>query len=213
MFIRSCVHTQSMNHPPKVCSSVDLKAHNQNQEKQSPNGSKGSWEIETGTQEVASSIEQELAPQQQEEGQTGRGKVMGLHDQMALNGVSVNGKRSAAVNSPHSISFESPSQMNNGYIQKNEKMSGDYDSPSPSSLSFTQSNSPLVSSEMQGESNIKTPIQEKRTDQETRHVGSIISDNVRNSQSVKTVKRTYQIGQNTGESLRNNIAKFRRKNQ
>ncbi|MCK1994915.1 hypothetical protein GW626_01525 [Peribacillus muralis] len=193
--------------------SVDLKAQNQNQEKQSPNGSKGSWEIETGTQEVASSIEQEMAPQQKEEGQTGRGKVMGLHDQMALSGVSGNGKRSAVVNSPHSISFGSPSQMNNGDIQKNEKMSGDYDSHSPSSPSFSQSNSPSVSSEMQGESNMKTPLQEKRTDRETRHVGSIISDNVRNSQSVKTAKHTYQIGQNTGESLRNNIAKFRRKNQ
>lgn len=193
--------------------SVDLTAQDQNQEKQSSNGSKGSWEIETGTQEVASSIEQEMAPQQQEEGQTGRGKVMGLHDQMALNGVSGNGKRSAAVNSPHSISFRSPSQMNNGDIQKNEKMSGDYDSPSPSSPSFSQSNSPLVSSEMQGESNMKTQLQEKRSDRETCHVGSIISNNVRNSQSVKMVKRTYQIGQNTGESLRNNIAKFRRKIQ
>ena len=50
------------------------------------------------------------------------------------------------------------------------------------------------------------PLQEKRTDREIRHVGSIISDNVRNSQYVKTVKRTYQIGQNTGESLRGNIA-------
>ncbi|WP_057914481.1 pLS20_p028 family conjugation system transmembrane protein [Peribacillus muralis] len=194
--------------------SVDLKAQDQSQEKQSPNGSKGSWEFEIGTQEVSSSIEQEMAQQQQqEEGQTGRGKVMGLHDQMALNGVSGNGKRSAAVNSPHSISSGSPSQINNGDIQKNEKMSGDYNNPSPSPPSFSQSNSPSVSSEMQGESNMKTPLQEKRTDRETRHVGSIISDNVRSSQSVKTVKHTYQIGQNTGESLRNNIAKFRRKNQ
>ncbi|MFJ7471745.1 pLS20_p028 family conjugation system transmembrane protein [Peribacillus frigoritolerans] len=191
--------------------SVDLKVQDQSQEKQSPNGSKGSWEFDTGTQEVSSSIEQEMA-QQQEEGQTGRGKVMGLHDQMALNGVSGNGKRSAAVNSPHSISSGSPSQLNNGNIQKNEKISGDYDSPSPSPPSFSQSNSPSVSSEMQGESNMKTPLQEKRTNRETRHVGSIVSDNVRSSQSVKTVKRTYQIGQSTGESLRNNIAKFRRKN-
>ncbi|CEG24544.1 pLS20_p028 family conjugation system transmembrane protein [Peribacillus simplex] len=197
--------------------SVDLKTQDRNQEKQSQNGSKGSWEIETGTQEVASSIEQEMEPQQQEKGQTGRGKVMGLHDQMALNGVSngvsSNGKRSAVVNSPHFISFGSPSQMNNGDIQKTEKESGDYDSPSPSSPSYSQSDSPLVSSEMQGESNMKTPLQQKRTDREIRHVGSIISDNVLNSPSVKTVKRTYQIGQNTGESLRNNIAKFRRKDQ
>ncbi|WP_249599418.1 hypothetical protein, partial [Peribacillus frigoritolerans] len=87
------------------------QANNKNQEKQSPNGSNGSWEIETGTQEVASSIEQEMAPQQQEEGQTGRGKVKGLHDQMALNGVSGNGKRIAAVNSPHSIASGSPNQF------------------------------------------------------------------------------------------------------
>ncbi|MEW5596910.1 pLS20_p028 family conjugation system transmembrane protein [Peribacillus frigoritolerans] len=191
--------------------SADLKAQDQNQEKQSPNGSKGSWEIETGTQEVASSIEQEIA--QQQEGQTGRGKLMGLHDQMALNGVSGNGKRSAAVNSPHPILSGSPNQMNNDDIQKNEKMSGDYDSASPSSPSFSQSNYHSVSSKMQAEPNMETSLQEKRTDREIRHVGSIFSDNVQNSQSVKTVKRTYQIGQNTGESLRNNIAKFRRKHQ
>ncbi|MFE0506906.1 pLS20_p028 family conjugation system transmembrane protein [Peribacillus butanolivorans] len=189
--------------------SADLKAQDQNQEKQRPNGSEGSSEIETGTQEVVSSIEQEMAQQKQEEGHKG----LGLHDQMDLNGVSNNGKRSAAVYSPHSISSGSPSQMNSGDIQKNKKMSGDYDSPSPSSTSFSQSNCPSVLSEMHGESNMKTPLQEKRTDRETRHVGSIISDNLRNSQSVKTVKRTYHIGQNTGESLRNNIAKFRRKNQ
>ncbi|MBT2719066.1 pLS20_p028 family conjugation system transmembrane protein [Bacillus sp. ISL-57] len=193
--------------------SADLMAQDQNQEKQSPNGSDGSREIETGTQEVASSIEQEMAKQQQGEGQTGKGKVIGLHDQMALNGVSSNGKRSASVNSAYFIPSGSPSQMNNGDIQKNKKMSGDYDSSSPSLSSFSQSNYPSVSSKMQGEANMKTPLQEKRTDRETRHVGSIISDNVRNSQSVKTVKRTYQIGQNTGEILRNNIAKFRRKNQ
>ncbi|MCU6603939.1 hypothetical protein OCO53_26230 [Peribacillus frigoritolerans] len=204
--------TQPVSNGSESGYSADLKAQDQSQEKQSPNGSKGSWEFDTGTQEVSSSIEQEMAQQQQEEGQTGRGKVMGLHDQMALNGVSGNGKRSAAVNSPHSISSGSPSQINNGDIQKNEKISGDYDSPSPSPPSFSQSNSPSVSSEMQGESNMKTPLQVKRTDRETRHVGSIVSDNVRSSQSVKTVKRTYQIGQSTGESLRNNIAKFRRKN-
>ncbi|QOS92062.1 pLS20_p028 family conjugation system transmembrane protein [Peribacillus sp. JNUCC41] len=193
--------------------SADLKAQDQNQEKQSPNGSKGSREIETGTQEVASSIEQEMAQQKQEEGHKGIGKVIGLHDQMDLNGASNNGKQSAAVNSPHSISSGSPNQMNNDDLQKNEKMSGDYDSASPSSPSFSQSNYHSVSSEMQEEPNMETSLQEKRTDRETRHVGSIISDNVRNDQSVKTVKRTYQIGQNTGESLRNNIAKFRRKDQ
>ncbi|MFY0779047.1 pLS20_p028 family conjugation system transmembrane protein [Peribacillus simplex] len=186
--------------------SADLKAQDQNQEKQSPNVSDGSSEIETGTQEVASSIEQEMAQQKQEEGYKGIGKVIGLHEQMDLNGVSNNGKRSAAVNSPHSISSGSPNQMNNGHIQKNEKMPGDYDSLSPPSPSFSHSNYPSVSS------NIKK-TKEKGTDRETRHVGSIIADNMRNSQSVKTVKRTYQIGQNTGESLRNNIAKFRRKNQ
>ncbi|MFC9598110.1 pLS20_p028 family conjugation system transmembrane protein [Peribacillus butanolivorans] len=190
--------------------SADLKAQDQNQEKQSPNGSEGSSEIETGRQEVASSIEQEMVQQKQEEGHKGIGKVIGLHDQMDLNGVS---KRSTAVNSPHSISSGSPNQIKNDDIQKNEKMSGDYDSASPSSPSFSQSNYPSVSSEMQAEPNMETSLQEKRTHRETRHVGSIISDNVRNSLSVNTVKRTYQIGQNTGESLRNNIAKFRRKDQ
>ncbi|CAH0309765.1 hypothetical protein SRABI96_04937 [Peribacillus sp. Bi96] len=205
--------TQPVSNGSKSGHSVDLKAQDQNQEKQSPNGSEDPREIETGTQEVASSIEQEMAQQQQEKGQTGKGKVIGLHDQMALNGVSSNGKRSAAVNSPHFISSESPSQMNNGDVQKNEKISSDYDSPSPSSPSFSQSNFPSVSSEMQAEPNKETPLQEKGTDRETRHVGSLIADNVQNSQSVKTVKRTYQIGQNTGESVRNNIAKYRRKKQ
>ncbi|WP_342603854.1 pLS20_p028 family conjugation system transmembrane protein [Peribacillus sp. FSL E2-0159] len=194
--------------------SADIKAREQNQEKQSPNGSKSSGEIETGTQEGASSIEQEMTQQQQEKGQTGKGRVIGLHDQMVLNGVSSNGKLSAAaVNSPHSISSGSSNKMNIGDIQKNEKMSGDYDSVSPSSLSFSQSNYPSGSSEMEAEPNKETPIQEKGTDRETLHVGSLIANNVLNSQSVKTIKRTYQIGQNTGESLRNNIAKFRRKNQ
>ncbi|MFJ8071837.1 pLS20_p028 family conjugation system transmembrane protein [Peribacillus sp. NPDC096447] len=192
--------------------SADLKAQDQNQEKQSLNGSEGSSEIETEMLGVTSSIEQEMAQQQQqEEGQTG--KVIGLHDQMALKGVSSNGKRNAAVNRPHSISSGSPNQMNNGDVQKNEKILSDYDSPSPSSPSFSQLNFPSVSSEMQAEPNKETPLQEKGTDRETRHVGSIISDNVQNSQSVKTVKRTYQIGQNTGASVRNNIAKYRRKKQ
>lgn len=41
-----------------------------------------------------------------------------------LNGVSSNGKQSTAVNSPHSTSSGTPNQINNGDIQKNEKMSG-----------------------------------------------------------------------------------------
>ncbi|MGE8022124.1 pLS20_p028 family conjugation system transmembrane protein [Peribacillus frigoritolerans] len=211
--LRAIGQDQSREQTPngfKSGHSTHLKAQDQNQEIQSPNGSEGSSEIETGTQEVASSIEQEMAQQKQEEGHKGIGKVIGLHDQMDLNGVS---KRSAAVNSPHSISSGSPNQMKNDDIQKNKKMTGDYDCASPSSPSFSQSNYPSVSSEMQAKPNMETSLQEKRTDRETRHVGSVISENVRNSQSVKTVKRTYQIGQNTGESLRNNIAKFRRQNQ
>ncbi|MEC0301183.1 pLS20_p028 family conjugation system transmembrane protein [Peribacillus frigoritolerans] len=242
--------------------SADFKAQDQNQEKQSLNGSEGSGEIETGTQEVASSIEQEMAQQQQQEGQTGKGKVVGLHDQMDLNSVSSNKKRSAAANnSPHSISSgsltkvgnsdlqknetgdihplsssspaqsnypsiseemqldsnsvssELPSQVNNGDFQRSEEISSGFNEASNSPVSFSQSNNSSVSSEMQQESNNIMPLQEKRTDRETRHIGSIISDNLRNSQSVKTVKRTYQIGKNTGESLRENIAKFRRKGQ
>ncbi|MCK1985998.1 MULTISPECIES: pLS20_p028 family conjugation system transmembrane protein [unclassified Peribacillus] len=242
--------------------SADFKVQDQNQEKQSLNGSEGSGEIETGTQEVASSIEQEMAQQQQQEGQTGKGKVVGLHHQMDLNSVSSNKKRSAAANnSPHSISSgsltkvgnsdlqknetgdihplsssspaqsnypsiseemqldsnsvssELPSQVNNGDFQRSEEISSGFNEASNSPVSFSQSNNSSVSSEMQQESNNIMPLQEKRTDRETRHIGSIISDNVRNSQSVKTVKRTYQIGQNTGESLRENIAKFRRKGQ
>ncbi|MEC0276111.1 pLS20_p028 family conjugation system transmembrane protein [Peribacillus frigoritolerans] len=242
--------------------SADFKAQDQNHEKQSLNGSEGSGEIETGTQEVASSIEQEMAQQQQQEGQTGKGKVVGLHDQMDLNSVSSNKKRSAAANnSPHSISSgsltkvgnsdlqknetddihplsssspaqsnypsiseemqldsnsvssELPSPVNNSDFQRSEEISSGFNEASNSPVSFSQSNNSSVSSEMQQESNNIMPLQEKRTDRETRHIGSIISDNVRNSQSVKTVKRTYQIGQNTGESLRENIAKFRRKGQ
>lgn len=239
--------------------SADLKSEDKNQEKQSPNGSEGSGEIETGTQEVASSIDQEMA-QQQQQGQTGKGKVVGLHDQMDLNSVSSNKKRSAAANnSPHSISSgsltkvgnsdfqknetgdihplsssspaqsnypsiseemqldsnsissELPSQVNNGDFQRSEEISCGFNAASNSPDSFSQSNNSSVSSEMQQESNNVIPLQEKRTDRETRHVGSVIADNVRNNESVKTVKRTYQIGQNTGESLRKNIAKYRRK--
>ncbi|WP_152983836.1 hypothetical protein [Peribacillus muralis] len=66
---------------------------------------------------------------------------------------------------------------------------------------------------MQAEPNKETPLQEKRTDRETRHLGQVVADKVRNNPSVKTVKRTYQIGQNTGESLSRNIAKFRKNNR
>lgn len=192
--------------------SANIKVQDKNQEKQNLYGSEGSEEIETGTQEVASSIEQEMTQQPKEE-QTGKGKVIGLHDQMALNSVSSNGKRSAVINSPSSISSGSPNQMNDGDIQKIEKKTGVYYSPSPSAPSFLQSNYSSASSDMQGESNMKTLLQEKGIDRKTPHVGSIIADNVQNSQSIKTVKRTYQIGQNTGESIRRNIAEFRRKKQ
>jgi hypothetical protein len=66
---------------------------------------------------------------------------------------------------------------------------------------------------MQTESKNVIPLQVKRTDRETRHLGQVVADKVRNNPSVKTVKRTYQIGQNTGESLSENIAKFRKSNR
>ncbi|MCP1156198.1 hypothetical protein NKS27_28040, partial [Peribacillus frigoritolerans] len=177
----------------------------------------------------------------------------GLHQEMASKGVSSNAKRSAAVNSPHSIS----SGTNSSDIKRDEKMSGESDRSISSSPSFSQSNYPSVSSEMQGQSNLISsgspsqisnndnefeqvvsspvsfsqsnnqsvpsemqtesknviPLQEKRTDRETRHLGQVVADKVRNNPSVKTVKRTYQIGQNTGESLSRNIAKFRKNNR
>ncbi|MFD4820121.1 pLS20_p028 family conjugation system transmembrane protein [Peribacillus butanolivorans] len=55
--------------------------------------------------------------------------------------------------------------------------------------------------------------QETKTVRETRHVGNVISDNVRNNKTVQKVQRSYQIGQNTGQSVRKNIAKFSRKNR
>ncbi|ECP9029945.1 pLS20_p028 family conjugation system transmembrane protein [Peribacillus frigoritolerans] len=232
--------------------SVDSKGQDKNQENQSPNGfneigSEPSEDMNAGMQEVASSLEQEMGKQEQKQGEN---NVPGLHQEMASKGVSSNAKRSAAVNSPHSIS----SGSNNSHIEKNEKMSGDYESSSPSSPSFSQSNYPSVSSEMQGQSNsissgspsqisnndngfdqvvsspvsfsqsnnqsvpseMQTesknviPLQEKRTDRETRHLGQVVADKVNNNPSVKSVKRTYQIGQNTGESLSRNIAKFRK---
>ena len=56
-------------------------------------------------------------------------------------------------------------------------------------------------------------VQETETVRETRHVGNVISDNVRNNKTVQKVQRSYQIGQNTGQSVRKNIAKFSRKNR
>ena len=56
-------------------------------------------------------------------------------------------------------------------------------------------------------------VQETKSVRETRHVGNVISDNVRNNKTVQKVQRSYQIGQNTGQSVRKNIAKFSRKNR
>lgn len=188
-------------------------AQDKNQENQSPkgfnentNGSEASEELATGRQEVASSLEQEMAQQTEE-----KNSMPGLHQEMASKGFSSNGRQSAAVNSLHSISSGSPTQ--NDDLQKNEEMSGGYHSPSSQSPSFSQSNYPSVSSEMQEESNNVIPLQEKRTDRVTRDLGQIISDKVQNNSSVKTVKRTYQIGQNTGENIRKNIARYRRDRQ
>ncbi|MDQ0859683.1 hypothetical protein [Bacillus sp. V2I10] len=160
--------------------------------------------------EVASSLEQDMEQQEQD---NERNYVPGLHQEMASKGFSSNGKQSAAVSSPHSISSGLPTQMNNRDIQKNEKMSGESDGSISSSLSFSQSNFPSVSSEMQEQSKNVIPLQEKRTDRETPHIGQIASDKTLNNPSVSTVKRTYQIGQNTGESVIRNIAKFSRENR
>ncbi|WJE45236.1 hypothetical protein QRD90_00045 (plasmid) [Peribacillus frigoritolerans] len=237
--------------------SADSKGQDKNQENQSPNGfnenansSEPSEDMNAGIQEVASSLEQEMGQQEQKQG---KNNMPGLHQEMASKGVSSNAKRSAAVNSPHSIS----SETNSSDIKRDEKMSGESDRSISSSPSFSQSNYPSVSSEMQGQSNsissgspsqisnndnefeqvvsspvsfsqsnnqsvpseMQTesknviPLQEKRTDRETRHLGQVVADKIRNNPSVKTVKRTYQIGQNTGESLSRNIAKFRKNNR
>ncbi|MGM0924652.1 MAG: pLS20_p028 family conjugation system transmembrane protein [Bacillota bacterium] len=55
--------------------------------------------------------------------------------------------------------------------------------------------------------------QETQVTRETRHIGNVVSDNVRNNNTVKRVQRSYQIGENTGEAVRRNIAKFSRKNR
>lgn len=179
---------------------------NTNGGNENENESSASEEVRAGMQEAASSLEQEMEQQTEE-----KNSMPGLHQEMASKGFSSNGKQSAAANSPHSISSGSPTQ--NDDLQKNEEMSGDYHSPSSQSPSFSQSNYPSVSSEMQEESNDVIPLQEKRTDRETRDLGQIISDKVQNNSSVKTVKRTYQIGENTGENIRRNIARYRRDRQ
>ncbi|MFY0761022.1 pLS20_p028 family conjugation system transmembrane protein [Metabacillus dongyingensis] len=193
------------------------KAQDTKQENRSPKGyienkigSEASEEIATGMQEVASSLEQEM---EQKEQNQGKNNMPGLHQEMASKGFSSNRKQSATVNSPQSISSESPTKIDNGDIQKNEKFSDNHDSPIHSSDSFYQSNYPSVSSEMQKESNSVIPLQEKKNDRETQALGQIYSDKVQNNPSVKTVKRTYQIGQNTGESIRKNIARYRRDHQ
>lgn len=198
--------------------SADPKVQDKNQENQNSNGfnenaygSEASEEVKAGIQEVASSLEQEMEKKEKQGQNEGGNNVPGLHEEMASKGVGSIGKnRGAAVNNSsqlHPTSSGSPTQDD---LQKNEEMSGDYNSPSSSSPSFSQSNYPSVSSEMQEQSNNVIPLQEKRTDRETRHLGQVVSDKVRNNPSVKTVKRTYQIGQNTGETLRKNIANYRK---
>lgn len=105
----------------------------------------------------------------------------------------------------NSIASGSPSQISNN--------DNGFDQVVSSPVSFSQSNNQSVPSEMQTESKNVIPLEEKRTDRETRHLGQVVADKVRNNPSVKTVKRTYQIGQNTGESLSRNIAKFRKNNR
>ena len=46
---------------------------------------------------------------------------------------------------------------------------------------------------------------------ETRHVGNVVSDNFRNNRIVQNVQRSYQIGQNTGQSIRGKISNYRNK--
>lgn len=46
---------------------------------------------------------------------------------------------------------------------------------------------------------------------ETRHVGNVVSDNFRNNRTVQNVQRSYQIGQNTGQSIRGKISNYRNK--
>lgn len=174
------------------------------------NGNTPSEEIATGMQEVASSLVQEMEQKQQQDKGINGNKPQGLHQEMSSKGFSSNGKQSAAVKSSHSISSGSPPQMDNDDLQKNEKMFDESGPSISSSPSFSQSNYPSVLSEMQAESNNLVPLEEKRTDRETRHLGQVVSDKVRNNPSIKTVKRTYQIGENTGEALRKNIANYRK---
>lgn len=57
-------------------------------------------------------------------------------------------------------------------------------------------------------SNLSKPVLQEK---ENRHIGQVVSDNFHSKPSVKSVKKTYEIGRNTGESLKKNIANYRDK--
>lgn len=46
---------------------------------------------------------------------------------------------------------------------------------------------------------------------ENRHIGTVISDNVRQNRTVQKTQRSYQIGKNTGQSIKKNIVNYREK--
>lgn len=46
---------------------------------------------------------------------------------------------------------------------------------------------------------------------EDRHIGTVISDNVRQNRTVQKTQRSYQIGKNTGRSIKKNIVNYREK--
>jgi hypothetical protein len=80
-------------------------------------------------------------------------------------------------------------------------------SPSPSHV--TTGSAPISSPANFGDSgNV-----ERTERRETRHIGAVITDSFRNNKTVKRVQQSYEIDQNTGESLRRNIIFYRQKHR
>ena len=198
-------------------------------------------ELSTGKQQAASSLEQEMKQQNGSNSNKQHSSTPnGLHAEMAnkgyqsqpslsttatnqggrmansqsrMNPVSSGTSSPAGVtnisteNQMSSIPSGSTSSTSGGESVENVVVNSSSNS-SPISGSTSSNHSPSVS-------HSSTPIGDtaQQPVRETRHVGNVVSDNVRQNKTVKHVQRSYQIGQNTGESVRRKITKFSRRNQ
>ena len=126
-----------------------------------------------------------------------------LSDQISSSNIGDNG-----ANTNETISVSSGG---NESVQSN--VSSDYSTPS--------NNNTFVSTSSGGSNQSVQEVSRSQSNQiggsqkinatEDRHIGTVISDNVRQNRTVQKTQRSYQIGKNTGQSIKKNIVSYREK--